>query len=290
VDSVSAILARIGLRDRIVAAGAACLIILVIDLQTSATLVAAIMYTPVAALFHKVRHPSVFVGFALIATLFTVLGASTEFREADIHVMLLNRGVALLIVFSMTFMVYRNGVSSTILQRLATTDPLTGVFNRRHYMDLMSREQRRADRYGIVFSVLMVDLDRFKRINDSYGHQIGDQAIRAVAEVARKALRPTDIMARYGGEEFIITLTHTDTQGAIKVAERLRQAVSELELATPTGSINFTISIGISTHRRAALLEQIIGAADRALYAAKAAGRNRVCAASDVNNPIQDPA
>src|SRR3954451_24172244 len=146
-------------------------------------------------------------------------------------------------------------------------------------MDLMSRVQRRADRYGVIISVLMIHLDRFKRINDSYGHQIGDQAIRAVAEVARTALRPTDIMARYGGEEFIITLTHTDTAGAIKVAERLREAVSELVLPTPTGPISFTISIGISTHRRAALLEQIIGAADRALYAAKAAGRNRVCAA-----------
>ncbi|MBV8166427.1 MAG: GGDEF domain-containing protein [Alphaproteobacteria bacterium] len=289
MDSLSAILDRIGLRDRILAAAAACLLILLVDLKTSATLVTAIMYTPVAALFHRVRNPSVFVGFAVVVTLFTLLGAWTELTEADLPVMLLNRSVALLIVYAMTFMVYRNGVSSTILQRLATTDPLTGVFNRRHYMDLMSREQRRADRYGIIYSVLMIDLDRFKRINDSYGHQIGDQAIRAVAEAARRALRPTDIMARYGGEEFIITLTHTDTAGAIKVAERLREGVSEIVLQTPTGPISFTISIGISTHRRAALLEQIIGAADRALYAAKAAGRNRVCAATDAN-PIQDPA
>jgi diguanylate cyclase (GGDEF)-like protein len=290
MNSLAAILGRIGLRDRIAAASAACLVILLVDLQASATLVAAIMYTPVAALFHKVRHPSVFVGFALVATLFTALGAWGEIHEADLPVMMLNRAVALTIVYAMTFMVYRNGVSSTILQRLATTDPLTGVFNRRHYMDLMSREQRRADRYGVIFSVLMIDLDRFKRINDSYGHQIGDQAIRAVAEVARTALRPTDIMARYGGEEFIITLTHTDTQGAIKVAERLREAVCELVLATPTGPISFTISVGISTHRRSALLEQIIGAADRALYAAKAAGRNRVCAASDLNGPLHGPA
>jgi diguanylate cyclase (GGDEF)-like protein len=289
VDGVAAILGRVSLRDRIGLALAACVLILAVDLKTSATLAVAIMYTPVAALFHQVRHPSVFVGFAVVATVFTALGAWAELREAEATIMLLNRGVALLIVHAMTFMVYRNGVSSTILQRLATTDPLTGVFNRRHYMDLMTREQRRADRYCILFSVLMIDLDRFKRINDSHGHQVGDQAIRAVAEVARRTLRPTDIMARYGGEEFIITLTHTDTPGAIKVAERLREAVTEIMVETPTGQIGFTISIGISTHRRAALLEQIIGAADRALYAAKAAGRNRVCAATDLD-PIQNPA
>jgi len=147
----------------------------------------------------------------------------------------------------------------------------------------MTVEQRRAERYGIAYSVLMLDIDRFKRINDRFGHLIGDQVIRAVAQVGAKMLRPTDIMARYGGEEFIVTLTHTDLRGALTVAERLRHTVSNVALPTPDGALNMTISVGISTHRKPALLDHIIGAADRALYQAKASGRNRVCAADELS-------
>src|SRR5205085_1325837 len=83
---------------------------------------------------------------------------------------------------------------------LATTDPLTGAFNRRHFMELMTREERRADRYLAVYSILMIDIDHFKRVNDTYGHQIGDRAIQALAEACRKTTRPTDLVARGGGE------------------------------------------------------------------------------------------
>jgi diguanylate cyclase (GGDEF)-like protein len=189
-----------------------------------------------------------------------------------------NRVVAALVLYSVCFLIYRNSLSADVLRRLATTDPLTGAFNRRHYMDLMTREQRRADRYGTVYSVLMIDIDHFKRVNDTYGHQVGDQAIQAMADACKKLMRPTDIVARYGGEEFIITLTHTEEPGAVKVAERLRQAVSEIALATERGTLSFTISIGVSTYVKSNRLEQIIGAADEALYAAKKGGRNRVCA------------
>jgi diguanylate cyclase (GGDEF)-like protein len=174
-------------------------------------------------------------------------------------------------------LIYRNSLSADVLRRLATTDPLTGALNRRHYMELMVREQRRADRYNTTYSVLMIDIDHFKRVNDTYGHPIGDEAIRAMANTCKMVTRPTDIVARYGGEEFIVTLTHTDGAGAMKVAERLREAVAELALPTEQGALTFTISIGVSVYVKTTKVEQIIAAADRALYAAKSGGRNRVC-------------
>jgi diguanylate cyclase (GGDEF)-like protein len=144
-------------------------------------------------------------------------------------------------------------------------------------MDLMAREQRRADRYGATYSLLMVDIDHFKRVNDTYGHQVGDQAIQAMADACKALMRPTDIVARYGGEEFIITLTHTELEGALKVAERLRLAVADIVVPTEQGGLTFTISVGVSSYAKPSRLEQIIAAADHALYAAKAGGRNRVC-------------
>jgi diguanylate cyclase (GGDEF)-like protein len=135
----------------------------------------------------------------------------------------------------------------------------------------------------------MVDIDHFKRVNDTHGHQIGDQAIQAMSQACVKALRPTDLLARYGGEEFIITLTHTDQPGAAKVAERLREAVTQIEIQTEQGALKFTISIGVSTFYKRSLLEEVIGRADQALYQAKTSGRNRVCLSSGAE-PQASPA
>jgi diguanylate cyclase (GGDEF)-like protein len=279
-------LRRIGVRARALAALAACLAILFLDIGTSAPLVAALLYIPVVGLFYRVEQRSAFVGFCIVATLFTAIGGWAELGAANFETLTIDRVMAILVICAMSFIVYRSGQSAVSLEVLATTDPLTGVLNRRRYLELMAREQRRADRYGTAYSVLMVDIDHFKRINDAHGHQIGDQALRAVAGGIGKMLRPTDIMARYGGEEFIVTLTHTDLAGSLTVAERLRRTVSETELATSQGPVRCTVSIGVSTRHQRAMLDHIIGAADRALYEAKASGRNRVCAATGQSRPL----
>jgi diguanylate cyclase (GGDEF)-like protein len=156
------------------------------------------------------------------------------------------------------------------------TDPLTGLLNRRYFTKLSQREVARSLRHGLRFSVLMLDIDHFKRINDNFGHPVGDLAIKALAEICNQALRPHDILARYGGEEFILTLPHTDEEGARVVAERIRKAVEQLELPAASGPVRFTVSIGVSIYKKDLTLERIVERADEALYKAKQAGRNRI--------------
>jgi diguanylate cyclase (GGDEF)-like protein len=268
--------AFLGLRGRVGIALALTVAVFYIDLVTSANFLAVALYIPIAGLFFGLKSPSVFIGYSVLCTVLSVVTTVDE-AGVDIENLAANRIVVALVLYSVSLLIYRNSLSADVLRRLATTDPLTGTFNRRHFMDLMAREQRRADRYGAIYSLLMVDIDHFKKVNDGYGHQVGDQAIQAMADACKKLMRPTDIVARYGGEEFIITLTHTDLAGALKVAERLRVAVADIALPTEQGALNFTISIGVSTYAKASRLEQIIAAADHALYAAKAGGRNRVC-------------
>jgi diguanylate cyclase (GGDEF)-like protein len=248
-----------------------------VDLVTEADLVAAMLYVSVCGLLYSVRSPAAHLAFCGLCTLLNAIAGYYEFGFVDFDNILFNRVIATAVLYSVSFLLYRTSQSETVLKRLATTDPLTGALNRRHYMELMAREQRRAERYSAVYSVLMVDIDHFKRVNDTHGHQVGDQAIQAMSEACQRALRPTDLLARYGGEEFIITLTHTDQIGAAKVAERLRESVSQIALATEQGMLKFTISVGVSTYFKRSLLHEIIGRADQALYQAKTAGRNRVC-------------
>ena len=275
--SLDAILGKLGLHGRLLAAAALAGLVFYLDFETSASFLAVALYIPIATLFYGLRSPSIFIGYSLLATVLSALSTLDDFGDLEIENLAANRMLAAVVLYSVCFLIYRNSLSAYALRRLATTDPLTGTFNRRHFMDLMVREQRRADRYGTAYSVLMIDIDHFKHINDTYGHQVGDQAIQAMAEACKRLMRPTDIVARYGGEEFIISLTHTEANGAIKVAERLRQAVAEIALQTEHGTLQFTISIGVSAYAKPSRLEQIIGAADEALYAAKRGGRNRVC-------------
>ncbi len=157
-------------------------------------------------------------------------------------------------------------------------DSLTGVFNRHEFHRKLKIEAERSFRYGHTFSLLMVDIDHFKNVNDTYGHQAGDEALRAVAVIAGRALRSADILARYGGEEFAIILPETPSEGALRVAERLRDQVEDSPIMIPSGKVlNLTVSIGVAIFPADAKSEDdIIAAADQAMYAAKQAGRNRV--------------
>src|SRR5262249_27270631 len=116
----------------------------------------------------------------------------------------------------------------------------------------------------------------FKKINDTYGHPVGDLAIKALADVCSKALRPHDILARFGGEEFVLTLPHTPAEGARVVAERIRETVEKVEVPSDKGTVRFTVSIGVSTYASGEAFDQIVERADKALYVSKQGGRNRV--------------
>jgi diguanylate cyclase (GGDEF)-like protein/PAS domain S-box-containing protein len=159
------------------------------------------------------------------------------------------------------------------LYKLAITDPLTGLYNRRFMLDQLMRVKLMAERYSIPFSVLFIDLDNFKKINDIYGHEMGDRVLKATANVIKSCLRRTDIPSRWGGEEFLVLLENTGLQEAVDVAERIRK---EIETEPVEGFLKITISIGVAQYSKGEDVDSLIDRADKALYRAKATGKNRV--------------
>jgi len=161
-------------------------------------------------------------------------------------------------------------------QLMARTDSLTGIYNRRHFLELAPHECAVAERYGLPLSAMLLDIDHCKQINDTAGHQIGDEMLKRVAHTALECLRKSDILARYGGEEFIVLLPRTTAEQAAAVAERIREGVAADGIETPTGRVTTTISIGVAEFRRVEdTLDGLIRRADAALYGAKDSGRNR---------------
>jgi two-component system, cell cycle response regulator len=171
--------------------------------------------------------------------------------------------------------------SQKALVELATMDALTGVFNRREFNRRLTIEIERSRREGYPVSLLMVDIDHFKKINDTYGHQSGDDALRHVSALIKTEVRPGDLPARYGGEEFAVILPYADSNDAFVVAERLRNLIAVQDIAIQDGqTIKATASLGCSTFPADAETEEALMAeADAALYRAKRGGRNRVCLA-----------
>ncbi len=159
------------------------------------------------------------------------------------------------------------------LQHLSTTDPLTGAYNRRMFIELLERELQRARRYGTVFSLLMFDIDYFKKVNDRYGHDAGDRVLVEVVEICRGTVRTTDILARWGGEEFMVLMPQTESDKARSMAERLRKAVAHHAFADIE---SLTVSVGVTSLRQLDTIDVLLKRVDEALYAAKDAGRNRV--------------
>ncbi|WP_049974207.1 diguanylate cyclase [Azospirillum sp. B4] len=166
--------------------------------------------------------------------------------------------------------------ANTKLEQLASTDPLTGVLNRRRFFELARLECDRSRRYGRSFSVILFDLDHFKRINDTFGHLMGDEVLRAAVGVAVKACRAVDLLARFGGEEIMLLLPETDIAGAQVVAERIRTSLAEMEVAYDGQVAQVTASLGVAQWRSPdETLEDLLARADGALYQAKKGGRNR---------------
>jgi len=185
-----------------------------------------------------------------------------------------------------------NGVSDQLestlskleFQYRAVTDAMTGLFNHRYFQQEINRQLERAQRLGTAFTLVMADLDYFKKINDTYGHQQGDIVLRGVAGAIRKSVRgKIDVACRYGGEEFAIILPETSLEGAKIFSERFRHAVEELDSDFKGKSVKITVSIGLATYPEAAKEKrQLIECADRALYLAKESGRNNVKTYKDI--------
>jgi diguanylate cyclase (GGDEF)-like protein len=168
--------------------------------------------------------------------------------------------------------------SNQRLLELSITDPLTGIFNRRYFMEALEKELQRAHRKHAPLTLALLDIDHFKRINDRFGHPQGDQVLIALAAVIQGELRRYDIIARYGGEEFILLLPETSPDAGLAVVERLRAAVEKMILPHPMEGHGVTVSLGVSAYPAEGILSvcDLIREADNALYRAKAGGRNQV--------------
>lgn len=186
-------------------------------------------------------------------------------------------------LFSFAFQAFQSLVLHEEIARLAVTDGLTGLYNHRAFQEKLSEEINRAERYVKTFSLIMLDIDHFKSFNDIYGHQTGDLALKTISKIIRNELRTVDFPARYGGEEFLIILSETWCDGAVIVAERIRNAVAEHPFTSEGGErLLLTISAGVACYPDdAASKEDLIKKADHALYFAKDRGRNAVCTYQD---------
>jgi diguanylate cyclase (GGDEF)-like protein len=168
------------------------------------------------------------------------------------------------------------------LATLAATDGLTGLLNKRSLEEALARDLARADRGQVSLGIVMLDVDFFKKVNDTHGHQVGDEVLKAVAQVVATSLRTGDVAARYGGEEFVTVLPGSDIEGSTIVAERIRKKLEQTEVQTSSGKLRVTASFGVAAvcgPNCRGSAKDLVAKADAALYDAKRAGRNRVVAA-----------
>jgi diguanylate cyclase (GGDEF)-like protein len=163
------------------------------------------------------------------------------------------------------------------LEKLATTDPLTGLPNRRYFFEVANVEFEKVRRFNAQASIIMMDVDAFKAVNDTHGHAAGDEVLRSICRRCRAMMRQSDVLARFGGEEFVVLLPHTTAADASKVAELLRRTICEHTVQTSQRHIFVTASFGVTgVHADDASVDDALARADRALYQAKHAGRNCV--------------
>lgn len=192
---------------------------------------------------------------------------------------------ALIVAGSLAFLLMHKERADEETSRLATTDPLTGVFNRRTFIELGEQELARTRRAGTPLSLMMLDLDHFKRVNDTFGHLTGDQVLVSFTRLIKDCMRRGDLIVRYGGEEFCVLLPATTLAAATALAERIRAAAAASDLAGKPFKVTVSVGLTAYTGEADATLGDLLGRADQALYRAKDEGRNRVIAL-----PLAEPA
>jgi diguanylate cyclase (GGDEF)-like protein len=174
-----------------------------------------------------------------------------------------------------TAMVVENARLFSELQRTATIDPLTGLYNKRLFHEVLIRETARTHRYSTPLSLLMIDVDSFKRVNDNFGHPAGDKVLAHIGQILERTVRNTDFVFRYGGDEFSVILPGTNVEGAVRAAEKILQKVQSSPMPQTMGYTGgVSVSIGVSEYRKGTAAETLISEADQALYASKRSTKN----------------
>ena len=263
-----------------VIAGAVILLVVLTSPPSDSALVWALLF-PAIPLFLQGPRIGLYHVMAFDTLLFGGLGLNTAFSPGGYGGTAIMNAVSASMVMTALLFFYESGRADTyrLLENAANSDPLTGLLNRRGFRDRFDTELVRARRTGAPISLLVLDIDHFKKINDRHGHDIGDAAIRHMAELLTGNTRRHDVVGRLGGEEFALLLPETSAHQAAMVAEKVRQLVADNPLALDCGLVPLTVSIGAAqTSREANQFDPLFSLADRRLYAAKEAGRNRVVA------------
>lgn len=222
------------------------------------------------------RELSGMAGFVLISYGLVIWRLHAEASDAvDLTVECLQWLVLACVVMWFSFM---GGYISSLINRLgqAEFDELTGAYTRRRIIEIFRHEKLRADRSAGPLSICMLDIDRLKTVNDTLGHQGGDQHLKLVVSAVQQELRGIDFIGRYGGDEFLVIMTETPLRGALECAERMRNTLEKLASENGSHDVAATVSIGIAEYQPGESLTQTVGRADAALYAAKAGGRDRI--------------
>lgn len=195
-------------------------------------------------------------------------------KEGTISIQRIAIGAMLVLFGIIAFLIRYVVKQNRLLNALSRTDPLTGLLNRRVVMEQMDNEVQKYNRYQIPFSILFIDVDHFKMINDNYGHDKGDRVLKLMGSLMNQHTRSTDVCVRWGGEEFMVLAVNTDLKNSLQLAEHFREVIENYDFEIGR---KVTVSIGVSTVNKGQDKEEMIKVADNALYAAKTTGRNRIC-------------
>ncbi len=218
---------------------------------------------------------SVLISIVITATLTTLLSGGIGLTSMIIAIFVPTI-IAPLFAYTTLRLTFQLHIAEEKLRQLSITDELTQAHNRRYFMDMAARALAGAKRYGDSFSIIIFDIDDFKRINDTYGHNAGDKVLRTISEICMAHIRDTDIFARYGGEEFAFLVPRCSPTNVLQFAERIRIKLSDARVPIDQTEIQFTVSIGAGTFDSTTPdLDTLLIRADTALYSAKKQGKNR---------------
>ncbi|MBI3772871.1 MAG: GGDEF domain-containing protein [Gammaproteobacteria bacterium] len=217
------------------------------------------------------------VGMAIIGSLLTIIGYFIS-EPGGIHYMvLINRGIALAVIWAACIIMVIHFSSLAELKTMAILDHVTGLYNRHYFFIQAERILKGWTRYKTPVTLMLIDMDDFKKINDTYGHDAGDRVLKHVADTLKQCLRDVDVIARIGGEEFVVLLPSTTIDAGDVVAEKVRSAIENITLTYQQQEIKVTVSIGVvAASRRWQLIGDLLKAADKLLYQAKHRGKNHV--------------
>ena len=252
-------------------------LIVFFDLSTPLGISAGTLYVVAVVVSYWSPTAKFTYSVAIISSMLTIGAYLYKPQVAETWKSLFNRSIALLVIWVTAVLIIIIKQHEQKLMQMAKRDLLTGLFNRREMLNRFAVEHSRATRTGENLSVMMIDIDHFKRINDTYGHIGGDLVLKEVAHRLSERMRDYDLICRYGGEEFLVIAPETNVQHVHELAERLRVMISENPLVVDEDStITMTISTGVTQLRGGESVEAMISRADTALYQAKELGRNRV--------------